>query len=341
MRKGIVPVSTLLPDLMNPKSLPDETKEVKLVQTHISSVLVADHYVYKIKKQVHFGFLDFSTLEKRKYYCRREMELNQRLSQNIYLDVLPVYYDGAKYTLGKGRGRIVEYAVKMRRIPDEILMQNVFRNGHLQSIHLKDIAGLLSRFHATAEHSPEIASYGDSRAFKINTDENFAQTQKYITLTIDPADFTRIRQWTDDFYRQYRTLFDERKEQGKIRDCHGDLHMAHICLLDPIAVIDCIEFNERFRYSDTLADIAFLLMDLDYHGGRAFSDELWGYYAQAAGEKNMEALLKFYKVYRAYVRGKVIGFQLDDPHIAPEEKDKAQKTAQQYFKLSVAYINES
>ncbi|RPI79793.1 MAG: hypothetical protein EHM45_01390 [Desulfobacteraceae bacterium] len=333
-------MSTLLQDLMNPEALPDETKEVKWVQTHISSVLITDHYAYKMKKEVNFGFLDFSTLEKRHYYCRREIELNQRLSQNIYLDVLPVYYDGQGHTLGKGRGRIVEYAVRMRRIPDEILMRNVFQRGQLQSAHLKDLAGLLSRFHATAEHSAEIASYGDSRAFKINTDENFAQTKNYIARTIDPVDYTLIQQWTDRFYREHQNLFNERKDRGKIRDCHGDLHMAHICLIDPIVIIDCIEFNERFRYSDTLADIAFLLMDLDFHGGRAFSDELWGYYAQAAGEKGRETLLKFYKVYRAYVRGKVIGFQLDDPHIAEEEKKQALKAAQQYFKLCAAYINE-
>jgi hypothetical protein len=331
-------VPSMLQDLMNPQYLPDETKEVKLVQTHISSVLVADHFVYKIKKQVNFGFLDFSTLEKRKYYCQQEVELNQRLSQNIYLDVLAVQYDGERHTLGKGQGRIVDYAVKMRRIPDETLMLNVYQRKQLHSDHLKDIVQILSRFHAMAKTSPEITKYGEMQAFKINTDENFAQTQKYISHTIDPADFALIRQWTEDFYGQNQALFRKREEQGRIRDCHGDLHMAHICFINPIAIIDCIEFNERFRYSDTLADIAFLLMDLDYNDGKAFADELWHLYARSAEEEDMEALLKFYKIYRAYVRGKVGSFQLDDDHITPAEKDKARETAQRYFKLAVSYV---
>lgn len=331
-------MNDMLHDLLNPESLPDETREVRLVQTHISSVLIADHYAYKMKKPVNFGFLDFSSLEKRKHYCEQEVLLNQRLAADVYLEVLPVRRDGVRHSLGKGTGTIVEYAVKMRRIPDEVLMLNVFRRGLLQADHLRRIARVLSRFHAAARHSAAIAEYGDSRAFQINTDENFAQTRAYIGRTIDAADFSLLQQWTGDFYGRHKDLFDCRKEQGKIRDCHGDLHMAHVCLFDPIAVIDCIEFNERFRYSDTLADIAFLLMDLDYQGGNTLARQLWDLYARETGEGEMEALLTFYKTYRAYVRGKVIGFQLDDPHLPEKEKNQIRRNARKYFKLAVSYI---
>ncbi len=331
-------MSSIIEDLKNPGSLPDKTDSVSVVQTHISIVFVADEFVYKVKKPVNFGFLDFTTLEKRKYYCNQEVRLNRRLSEGIYLDVLPVRYDGEKHILGGGSGEVVEYAVKMKRIPDEKLMKSVFDSGDLTEDRLKMIAQALSNFHMDALRTPEIDQYGKPDAFRVNTDENFEQVKKYIGVSIQENEFSALKRWTDGFYRPNRDIFLKRIEEGRIRDCHGDLHMEHICFTEPLSIIDCIEFNDRFRYSDTVADIAFLLMDLEYHGGKDGAAILWNFYKEFAGETDVNSLLTFYKVYRAFVRGKVDSFQVNDDNISEEKKNEAVKRARKYFQLAYSYI---
>ncbi len=329
----------MINDLLNPVFLPDKTEKVSLVQTHISLVLVADNFVYKIKKPVNFGFLDFLTLEKRHYYCHQEIILNRRLSKDVYIDVLPIIYDGKNYRMGAaGKGKVAEYAVKMKRLPDDMLMKTVFLKGELEERHLKKIANVLAKFHLTSQNSRDIDEFGKPEMFKINTDENFAQTEKYIGKTIQKKDFDVLKRWTSDFYTSNGELFHKRIKGKKIRDCHGDLHMEHICLTEDIPIFDCIEFNDRFRYTDAVADIAFLLMDLEYYGGDAYSRLLWDFYKNLADEPDAEYMLTFYKVYRAYVRGKVSSFQLDDPHIGTEKKEDALQTSIKYFQLARSYI---
>jgi len=330
---------SMIDDLLNPVLLPDKTEKVSLIQTHISLVIIADEFVYKVKKPVNFGFLDFSTLKKRRYYCHQEIILNRRLSKDIYIGVLPIFYDGKVYTMGRGKGRIAEYAVKMKRLPDEMLMKSVFLRGELKGEDLRKIATVLARFHLGARNSASIDTFGEPESFKVNTDENFAQTQKYIETTIQRKDFNAIRRWTTSFYNSNRELFLGRIKAKNIRDCHGDLHMEHICLTEDLPIFDCIEFNKRFRYSDCVSDIAFLLMDLEYHGGNAFSRLLLDFYKEMAGEEaKVDSLLTFYKVYRAFVRGKVSSFQLDDESIGIEKKEEAIQIARRYFGLARSYV---
>jgi aminoglycoside phosphotransferase family enzyme len=331
-------ISSMIKDLLDPVSLPDATKNVSVVQTHISIVVVADEFVYKIKKAVNFGFLDFLTLEKRAYYCHQEVELNRRLAEDIYLDVIPVRFDGRRYSLRSKQGEVVDYAVKMKRIPEDKLMKSLFEKGALTHTHLKKVAQVLAKFHSEARRSREIDTYGEPERFMVNTDENFDQVRKYVGTTIGKEEFQSLEAWTDGFYQNNRNLFLDRIEAGKIRDCHGDLHMEHVCFTEKVLIIDCIEFNERFRYSDALADIAFLLMDLEYHGGGEFSKLLWNEYKEISQESGVESLLTFYKVYRAFVRGKVNSFRIDDANIGDEEKEKARDLARRYFDLAYSYI---
>ena len=324
--------------LQDPAALPDPTETVALLQTHISVVLVADAFVYKIKKPVDFGFLNFSTLERRKYYCQREVELNRRLSRDLYLGVVPVTRQGQAYTLRDTGGMPVDYAVKMKRIPDDKLMKSLFARGEITEDHLRQIAKVVAGFHANAPMTPEIRAFGSPERFAVNTSENFRQIREYIGTTLSGNQFHSLKEWTEDFYRLNHELFLKRMDQGRIRDCHGDLHMEHVCLTEDIPIFDCIEFNDRFRYSDTIADIAFLLMDLEYHGGGQLSEMLWQYYKDMAGEEGMEDLLTFYKVYRAIVRGKVNGFQITDPSIGETEKEQAARVARKYFDLALSYI---
>ena len=331
-------MDSMIDDLLNPDFLPDKTERVSLVQTHISLVFVADEFVYKVKKPVDFGFLDFLTLEKRRYYCQQEVMLNRRLSKGVYIDVLPIVYDGKNYRIGVGEGKIAEYAVKMKRLPDDMLMKTVFLRGELEEKHLKKIANILTEFHITSQNTKEIDEFGKPEMFKINTDENFAQTKKYIGKTIQKKEFDELKRWTSSFYASNGKLFYKRIKGKKIRDCHGDLHMEHVCLTEDISIFDCIEFNDRFRYTDVIADIAFLLMDLEYYEGYAYSKLLWDFYKALANESGAEDLLNFYKVYRAYVRGKVTSFQLDDPNIGIEKKENALQSATKYFHLARSYI---
>jgi aminoglycoside phosphotransferase family enzyme len=332
--------SKMIDDLLQPSAYPEQTAKIKLAQTHISTVFIGDEYVYKIKKPVNFGFLDFSTLEKRKYYCEQEVELNSRFSEGVYLGVSPVTFDGTKHAIN-GKGKIVDYAVKMRRLSDDDLLKTRFRGGTINSEDIARIGKAIAGFHKKSKRSKEIDEFGKIDAVKLNTGENFEQTEEFIGDSISKEQFFGLKNWTDAFYKENQELFAQRVKNGKIRDCHGDLHMEHVCLTDPIIIFDCIEFNERFRYIDILSDLAFLLMDLEFNGGLKQSEQLYDAYIKNSDEQDdglVYQLINFYKVYRAYVRGKVNSFILKDSKIPDDKKNEARKTAQKYFALAHSYI---
>jgi aminoglycoside phosphotransferase family enzyme len=325
-------------DLSKPSGFPENPDNIRVVHTHTSVVFIGDEIVYKIKKPVNFGFLDYSTLEKRFFFCNKEAELNRRLSEGVYLGVVPVSFDGEKYRIN-GTGQVVDYAVKMRKLPKEDLLKNRFLNDDLSLEDVERVAKRIADFHLNAETSAEIDKYGKIEIIKFNTDENFTQTEEFISTSITENQYYELKQWTSDFYKENDRLFKDRIKKNRIRDCHGDLHMEHIYLTDPIIIYDCIEFNDRFRYSDTLADIAFLLMDLEFNNGKKVSDTLCKIYFKKMGEGNdANILIDFYKVYRAYVRGKVISFMLKDPNISYKDKEDAKKTSKRYFNLAYSYI---
>jgi aminoglycoside phosphotransferase family enzyme len=329
----------LIDDLLNPKAYPEKTKEVALAQTHISNVFICDEFVYKIKKSVNFGFLDFSTLEKRRFYCEQEVTLNNRFSQGVYLGVYPITIDNENYVVDGG-GEIVEYAVKMKRLPVENLLKSRYEKGDITSEDIERVAEAVASFHKSSRQAKEISAFGKIAIIKFNTDENFEQTKEFVGKVISKKQFNDLKKWTNDFYKTNKKLFENRISDEKIRDCHGDLHMEHICLTDPIIIFDCIEFNERFRYSDTASDIAFLLMDLEFNDGGSFAKLLKKTYLEKTGETDIDHLINFYKVYRAYVRGKVTSFMLNDPNVDSEKKTSAIETAKKYFALAHSYIQE-
>ncbi len=336
----------MIADLQNPKAYPEKTNSVDLVQTHISWVFICDDFVYKLKKPMDFGFLDFSTLEKRNYYCHQEIVLNSRLAKDVYLGVYDVVFEKDRYKIStdddndNDTQEPVEYAVKMRILPDEVLLKNKFNAGTLTMKDIGEVAKIIAKFHSTAARSTKIDRFGSLATVKFNTDENFHQTKKYIDRSIMQVQFDALKRWTDDFYKRHAEVFQNRIALGKVRDCHGDLHMEHICLTWPITIFDCIEFNDRFRYSDTASDLAFLLMDLEFHYGGKFAEKLYKTYKRYSGEADadFDLIVNYYKVYRAYVRGKVNSFQLNDPNISDVNKFDAQNIAQRYFELAHSYI---
>jgi aminoglycoside phosphotransferase family enzyme len=200
------------------------------------------------------------------------------------------------------------------------------------------VAEKLVDFHEIAETNQEIAAFGRLDVVRQNTDENFAQTEKYIWISITAEEYQHIKNYTNDFVASNASLFDKRIREGKIRDCHGDLHAAHVCFTDDICIYDCIEFNERFRYSDVASEIAFLAMDLDRYQQAGLSRHLVNTYVELSHDEELLKLLDFYKCYRAYVRGKVESFKLDDPYIPEVEKARVLTAAQSYFQLAVSYL---
>ncbi len=304
----------------------------RLVQTHTSWVILLDKVVYKIKKPVNFGFLDYSTLEKRKENCEKEVLLNRRLCSWVYLGVVPISEKEGRWVLEDG-SRVVEYAVKMRRIPDESILSN-----RLDSISPEDmerVARVVADFHSRAERVDE---FGKPEVMRFNTDENFQQTEKYIGVTISKEDYEFIKERTNRFYEVYEDLFYKRMKEGRIRDGHGDIRLEHVAFLEEgVCIFDCIEFNDRFRYGDVLNDMCFLSMELDFAGRQDLSNAYEEEYLKLTGDPEFEVFLPFFKCYRAYVRGKVTSFLLDDPHVPEEEKRKAQDKAGRLFKLARTY----
>jgi len=326
--------------LLSPSAYPHPVEQVQIVQTHISYVLFAGEYVYKIKKPVNFGFLDYSTLERRLFYCEEEVRLNRRLCPDTYLGVEPVTDAGGRVAIGGG-GEAVEYAVKMRRLPQERMMDALLDDGAVSSEMLTRLTGKLVEFHRTSERSDYIDSFGSEEAIRFNWQENFDQTEPYAGRTISRERWQAIREWVESFLGRERRLLERRVQERRIRDCHGDLRTNAVCFVDGVCVFDCIEFNERFRYSDVASDVAFLAMDMDFKGRRALSDEMVGLYLAQSRDTTLPLVLNFYKCYRAFVRGKVDGFQIDEPEIPPSQREEAAAAARRYFDLAGEYCGRS
>ena len=303
----------------------------------MSFVFLTGDYVYKVKKPVDLGYLDYTTLEKRHFFCYQELELNRRLCPDAYLAVVPIVEEKGRLRI-EGQGKAIEYAVKMKQLPHNRMMDVLLPQGQVTQEMVARVAERLVSFHQKAKTNQKIAAFGKLDIIRQNTDENFAQTEKYIGISIAPAEYSRIKNYTDDFMQSNASLFDKRIREGRVRDCHGDLHAAHICFIDGICIYDCIEFNDRFRYSDVTSEIAFLAMDLDRYQRPDLSKHLVNTYVELSHDEELLKLLNFYKCYRAYVRGKVESFKLDDPYIPEEEKAKVLTVAQSYFELAESYV---
>jgi len=320
--------------LMKPEAYDEEPGQIELIQTHISFVFLTRNFVYKVKKPVDLGFLDFTTLEKRRFFCEKELELNRRLCKDMYLEVVPI--NRSKAIKIKGEGETIEYAVKMKRMPQESMMSRLLEENKVDSKLIDRIAKIIAEFHSKAETNRRISELG-SLSIETNWKENFAQTEEFVGKTISIKDFRLIRERVKAFMNRNESLFGKRKTEGRIRDCHGDIHSGNIFVIDGIYIFDAIEFNERIRYTDVAADVAFLAMDLDFRERSDLSNFFVERYMKYSGDEELARLLPFYECYRAYVRGKVTSFKLNDPNVGKDEKSAAIKEAEAYFKLASTY----
>jgi len=331
--------SKLVESMSDPAFYPHGPDTVKVIQTHISFIFIAGDLVYKVKKAVDFGFLDFTTLEKRKYYCEQEVVLNRRFAPDVYIGVVGITGDGEGNLRPGGGGAIVEYAVKMKKIPEEKMLYRLMEAGRITEGDVKRVGRHLARVYGNISSDEGAKRFGTVDVIATNVIENFDQTRKYRGGPVSGKVFDAIESWSRSFMDRNATLFDMRIGQGHIKDCHGDLHLQHICIEDDaISVFDCIEFNERFRFGDVASDVAFLSMDLDFNGRGDLGDALVDAYVNESGDASLRDVLKFYKIYRAMVRAKVTSFMLDDGGLDDAARQEAFQKAKQYYDLAYEYV---
>jgi len=334
---------------------------IAVIQTHASAVVLVANQVYKLKKPKNFGFFDYSTPALRRHFCQQEVLLNARLAPQVYLGVAPVLlFAGGRLCFGRtflpddvplpgamlDGGCIVDYAVVMVRLPDEATLEHRVCTGTASPSLLQEIARYVAAFHATSHTDAHIASFGGVEVIRSNWEENFAQMKPYLDRSLDAFTYNCIVEYIRHFLDERTPLFCSRVRDGRIRDCHGDLRLQHVYVLDEpdspahrLAILDGIEFNERFRYSDVASEIAFLAMELEGAGRYDLSRMFVDSYVAETGDEALREMLPFYICYRACVRGKVCSFELDEPEVPEAQREAAQEEAASLFALAASYAS--
>lgn len=311
----------LIAALQNPSLYPHEVDGFQVIETHISWVILTGPYAYKIKKPVNFGFLDFTELSGREFFCNEELRLNQRLTEGLYLDVLPITGSADAPQLG-GEGPAIEYVLKMRQFPQSQLLSTLQANGELTATHIDEMAQQIAHFHTHAPHVPLEHHQGTPEAVMEPVRQNFEQIRPFLSDKTDLLQLDALQAWAEASFTRLQPLLEQRKAQGFIRECHGDIHLGNATMIDgKVVIFDCIEFNEPFRFTDVYADTAFLAMDLEDRGLKCLARRFVSQYLELTGDYQGLELLNFYKAYRALVRAKVSLFSM------PAEASAVQRAA--------------
>jgi len=300
--------------LQQPQAYPHPVERIELIETHISWVLLTGEFAYKLKKPLDLGFLDFSTLDKRHYYCQEELRLNRRLAAPIYLDVLAVIDGDEGVVIADPQthtGTVIEYVLKMRQFDPEDGFDRLLQRQQLDEQQLDQLAQLIGDFHQQLPAAPAGSDYGSLAAARHPCEENFHQIRQQAPQLADDTRLAELEQWTEKQLTQQAARFEQRRRSGFIRECHGDLHLRNIALWqDKVIAFDCIEFDPALRWIDTLNEIAFLIMDLDAHKAGGLGWYFLNRYLERTGDYTGLDLLGFYRVYRAMVRAKVAAIEL-------------------------------
>ncbi len=335
----VTPRPEFVDSLLRPGVLADVDAPVELIETHISWVLLAGDHAYKIKKPVNLGFLDFSTLEKRKAACFEELRLNRRLAPQLYEAVVTISGDAAAPRLD-GAGPALDYAVRMRRFPQSQLLDRLQRQGRLSAALIDTATVEVAHFHRALGPAPEHSLYGDPQRIWAPAEQNFRQIDATPLAASQHERLARLRAWSVREHTTKHEHFLRRRAQGHIRECHGDLHLGNmVALEDQVVLFDCIEFNPELRWIDTLSEIAFLVMDLDDRGEPALAHRCLNRYLEETGDYRDLAVLPFYLVYRALVRAKVNAIRSNQDGIANEERERALAEGAQYLTLASRYTD--
>jgi len=339
-------IGALIAALSDPAAYPFAVAAVDVRQTHISAVFLAGDVVYKLKKPVNLGFLDFSTLDKRRHFCDEEVRLNCRLAPAVYLGVVPVTRGTDGRVRFEGEGDVIEWAVKMQRLPDDASLLSHLQRDELPPALLETLAGRIAEFHRQAAGGATIAESGRFEVVARNARDNFTQSEAQVGVTVSRAVFDRLRTRNEEALTRLHPLIESRAARGVPRDTHGDLHLDHVYHFadrappDDLVVIDCIEFSEQYRHADPIADAAFLAMDLAFRGRRDLAAAFTAAYLSASGDAEGAPLFPFYTAYRAAIRAKVEGMELAEKEIPEAERIAAQMRARAHWLLALGELEE-
>jgi aminoglycoside phosphotransferase family enzyme/predicted kinase len=333
----------LIRALSDPAAYPFPAGAIEVRQTHISVVFLAGEVVYKIKKPVNLGFLDFSTLERRHHFCDQEVRLNRRLAGDVYLDVVPITKTGDGLRI-EGHGEPIEWAVKMQRLADADTLEHRLLHGEITAEFMQSLAQKIATFHTAAARGDEVSRYGRFEVVAANARENFEQSAGGVGVIVSPQVFDRLRALTEAALAAHHDLIEARAARGVPCDTHGDLRLDHVYLRDgrqppdDVVVIDCIEFNERFRFADPVADVAFLVMGLDFIGRRDLAAAFAEAWFRTSADDEGRALLPFYTAYRAAVRGKVEAIKLSEREVSEADRAAAMTMTHGYWLLALGEL---
>lgn len=328
---------TLVKALQNPELYDHPVKDFRVIETHISQVLLTGDYAYKIKKPMDFGFLNFSTLERRKHFCEEELRLNSRLASELYLEVLPITGTPAQPRIG-GDGEAFEYAIRMRQFDQDQLFDKRQERGDLTPELLSSVARQAALFHDSLAPVDDDKPLGTPEAVFAAMQENFDQIRPMLDDKTLLTQLDALEDWTRTTFERHRNLIAARRSNGLVRECHGDLHLANITVFnDQVTVFDCIEFNEPFRWIDVINDLAFLLMDLESRQEPALANLVLNTYLEYRGDFEGLTLLPLYKAYRAMVRAKIALFTMANPSLNDREREELLQRYRDYAQLAEDY----
>ena len=312
----------LIKALQDPACYPHPAAVVEHIETHISHVLLAGDYAYKIKKPVDLGFLDFTTLAARKFYCAEELRLNRRFAPKLYLEVIAIGGSVEAPLLGAAEATTaIEYAVKMQRFAQQALFDGLAVRGELTAEHIDALAGVIAEFHRRASRAPAVDPFGTAAAVAQPMKQNFAQLRPLLATESERSMLQAIENWSLRRHAELATVFAQRHEEGFVRECHGDLHLGNVAWVDGAAMpFDGIEFNANLRWIDVISEVAFLVMDLRLRGRDDFANHFLNAYLEIGGDYAGLLLLDTYLVYRAMVRAKVAAIRASQADLGDEAR---------------------
>lgn len=328
-------------NMLKPEVYDHPVKNIELIETHISWVILTGDFAYKIKKPVNFGFLDFSTLEKRYTCCINELRLNRRLAAAIYLDVVPISGTRDKLAINTD-GEAFEYAVKMTQFPQSAQLDFMLAAGELNVGHMDAIARMVANFHQDIEIADDAMDYGNNDVIYQPVEENFNQIKEHLNITSYANTLDSLRSWSNAAFVKLESIFEQRKSDGFVRECHGDMHLRNLVWLDtgPTA-FDCIEFNSHLRWIDVISDMAFLVMDLQDRQQHQLANRFLNSYLEVTGDYTGLSILPFYLCYRALVRAKVDALRLEQKNITEEDRQQSLAEFESYLQLAKTYTDVS